>query len=112
MNLSDTTNSVRVLYERSESLQKASAVLRDEARELCLASHRLRKTITLLSHNGNFLRYTSFTSTPPRDLTGLEIEKSLPKLETVDGGLSCELIKIRTPGFHRNPTGKIIKSEI
>ena len=107
---SDARNSAQLLCERSKSLHEKSAVLRQEADELCFASHRLRKAITSLTHTGHVLKYTNFRITGS-NLTSLEVEKNLPKIESAGGVLSSELIRIRTPGFNRNAARKIIKPE-
>jgi len=54
---SDALKSVQLLYEKSRSLQTRSMALLNESRELCLASHQLRKAHAFGIFRRNILRY-------------------------------------------------------
>jgi hypothetical protein len=58
-------------------------------------------------HRRNLLKYG-----PALALTLLEEEPGSPNADDADTVIQCELISIRTPGFDRNSTRKIIEPEI
>lgn len=99
---SEALKSVQLLHQRSRDLQTRSNWLQNESRELCLVSHKLRKANAFVTYRRNALN-------PTRALAIVEEEKSAPNVEGAEGAIHCELIRIRTPGFHRHAARKIIK---
>jgi hypothetical protein len=95
--------SVQLLQEKSRHLQTRSSALLNESRELCLASHHLRNVHAFGRHRRS-TRYDPTTA-----LRLLAEEPSSPNIEEATSVIQCELIRIRTPGFDRNSTWKIIK---
>ena len=103
---------VEVLRERAKVLHARSEMLRKEAVELCFTSHRLRRTLSSFARNKHVRSYTNHHLACAHNPTNLEIETNLAEFDSVEGVFRSELIRIRTPGFDRNPTRKIIKPEI
>ena len=108
----NTQNRAQVLCKKAKSLQAKSELLRQEAGELCFASHRLRKTLASLAHDMHDLRYTNFRVTSAHNLTNLKFEIKPPETDKADGVLRRELLRIRTPGFNRNAARKVIEVKI
>ena len=101
---SKALESVQLLHEKSRYLQTRSTALLNESRDLCLASHKLRKAHAFGLRRQNLLRHISLSTT---------IEEDPPSPGDEAGTIiHCELIRIRTPGFDRNAPRKIIKPEI
>ena len=105
-------NRAQMLCKKATSLQAKSEMLRQEAGELCFESKRLRKKIASLAHEMHDLRDTNFRFASAHNLTNVKSQTNPDEIDRSDGVFRRELLRIRTPGFNRNATRKIIETKI